>query len=182
MQREYYVYINKEQLGPVDGEKLKELDLTPDTLVWYDGLDEWVPASEAPGIQWLFNGEPEPEIADDTDTALQRTPDETSVAGETEDAGAYNDEYLPEPPRTHIAWAVILTIIGAGVFGILAIVFYSVAKTRYNNGQYDLAEHSAGVGNRWLSWAVPFAILGLLYTIFVFKDLMRSMDQLSSVW
>ena len=41
-----YYYLNQaaEQVGPVSTEELKNAGITPKTLVWKEGMKEWVPA------------------------------------------------------------------------------------------------------------------------------------------
>ncbi|MBQ5857060.1 MAG: SPFH domain-containing protein [Bacteroidales bacterium] len=60
----YYLYINNMQMGPFDLQIVKQFiqsgQLTPDTLVWKEGLAEWIPAKNTE-IQNLFNqGRPTP--------------------------------------------------------------------------------------------------------------------------
>lgn len=60
----YYLYINNMQMGPFDLQIVKQFiqsgQLTPDTLVWKEGLAEWIPAKNTE-IQNLFDqGRPTP--------------------------------------------------------------------------------------------------------------------------
>ena len=54
----YYVYINGGQQGPFDINTLKTLVaskvLTPDTLVWKQGMAQWGKACEQTDLQQLF--------------------------------------------------------------------------------------------------------------------------------
>lgn len=51
---QYYLIKNNERIGPLDVEKLLENGLTPDTLVWTDGMPDWVKASTLPELTALF--------------------------------------------------------------------------------------------------------------------------------
>jgi len=43
---EYYIVINKQQQGPFNVEKLKNQKIKRDTLIWYEGLENWVKAEQ----------------------------------------------------------------------------------------------------------------------------------------
>lgn len=64
----YYVYINGGQQGPFDANTLKSLVaskvLTPDTLVWKQGMAQWGKAGEQPDLQPFFaaGGPPPPPV------------------------------------------------------------------------------------------------------------------------
>ena len=53
----YYYAKNEEKIGPLSLDELKKIDLKKDTLVWYEGLDDWVKAEEIKELRVLFNEE-----------------------------------------------------------------------------------------------------------------------------
>ena len=46
----YWIYRDGLQRGPFTIEELADMNLTPDTPVWYEGLDNWITAAESPGL------------------------------------------------------------------------------------------------------------------------------------
>lgn len=46
----YHVVINGEAKGPFTPQEAAELGINKDTLVWYQGIDNWIPASSVPEI------------------------------------------------------------------------------------------------------------------------------------
>jgi uncharacterized membrane protein YhaH (DUF805 family) len=61
MADQFYYFENDTQQGPVDRDILVVIltsRLTPDTLVWREGLAEWVPAGQLPEFASLFAGRP----------------------------------------------------------------------------------------------------------------------------
>jgi membrane protease subunit (stomatin/prohibitin family) len=60
----YYVFINGAQQGPFDANTLNSLVqskvLTPDTLVWKQGMAQWGKAGDQPDLQPLFGATPPP--------------------------------------------------------------------------------------------------------------------------
>jgi hypothetical protein len=61
---EWYYSKDDQQLGPVSAEKLNELavsgDVAPSTLVWKDGMPDWIPASEVKGLLPEVASKPKP--------------------------------------------------------------------------------------------------------------------------
>jgi hypothetical protein len=57
-----YYYLNQasQQVGPVDIEGLKQAAITPQTLVWKEGMKEWLPANTVAELQHLFAPTPAP--------------------------------------------------------------------------------------------------------------------------
>lgn len=59
-----YVAVNNQQTGPFNEEALKQMvaqgTLTPDTLVWKQGMANWSKASEVPEVAGLFPQAPPP--------------------------------------------------------------------------------------------------------------------------
>lgn len=62
----YYIYANNTQLGPFDMATLQTLVasgmLTPQTLVWKQGMSAWAPASGQPDLVSLFGTTPPPPV------------------------------------------------------------------------------------------------------------------------
>lgn len=56
----YYMQINGQQTGPFDESALLANGLTPDTMVWTQGMPAWQKASQVPALNYLFaqSGQP----------------------------------------------------------------------------------------------------------------------------
>ena len=52
----WYVYQNNVQTGPVSEDQLSGMGLTPATLVWREGMEQWQPAGQVPELSFLFEG------------------------------------------------------------------------------------------------------------------------------
>ncbi|MEJ5055768.1 DUF805 domain-containing protein [Sphingobacterium sp. MYb382] len=50
----YFYLIETERFGPVSYFDLQRANITEDTLVWYEGLEDWVEAKESPELAMLF--------------------------------------------------------------------------------------------------------------------------------
>lgn len=50
----WYVYQNNVQTGPVSEDQLSGMGLTPATLVWREGMEQWQPAGQVSELAFLF--------------------------------------------------------------------------------------------------------------------------------
>lgn len=58
--KEYYIFINEEQLGPFNIDELKAKKLSRETKVWFEGLEDWKNASEIDELKKILNSIPPP--------------------------------------------------------------------------------------------------------------------------
>lgn len=56
----YFYSDGQSQFGPFSKEELQSNGITPETLVWYEGLTEWIKASESDELKDLFPKVPTP--------------------------------------------------------------------------------------------------------------------------
>lgn len=119
MEAKYYIIIDGNQAGPFTAEALKYHGLRPDSMVWRQGLDNWVQASSLPELQYLFGygAAPQPAMAQPQ---------------------AWNSD--PIPHTNWMPWAIVCTVLGvlSGcltlILGIFAIVWANKANNYYNMG------------------------------------------------
>ena len=58
---EYFILVNGENQGPYSVETLKSMGITPDTLVWTQGMEQWAPAGQIFELQQLFAPQQQPQ-------------------------------------------------------------------------------------------------------------------------
>lgn len=58
--RKYYTNDGEHTSEPLTIEELKNLNITPDTPIWYEGLDEWTTAKNIEELKELFKATPPP--------------------------------------------------------------------------------------------------------------------------
>lgn len=61
---DWYLIQGNMQVGPVDESQLTALGITPETLVWREGMAEWLPASQVPELRYLFGAATPPPMPD----------------------------------------------------------------------------------------------------------------------
>ncbi|MDE6272109.1 MAG: DUF4339 domain-containing protein [Muribaculaceae bacterium] len=52
----WYIIDNGQQVGPLQKEQLRNYNLTPQSMVWSEGMANWEPAANVPELADLFRG------------------------------------------------------------------------------------------------------------------------------
>lgn len=144
---QYYIIVNGSQLGPYSREELSLQSITSETLVWHEGLPDWVKAHSVPELKELiaersfaspFKEPPAPQPA--TPPYPSSNPQGYPTANPYSQPMAYRQVAYPIPHTNWMPWAIIVTILSSCsciglILGILAIVNASKANTFYDNGQ-----------------------------------------------
>lgn len=58
--KKYYIYINYQQDGPFSLEELKEMKINRETMIWFEGQNEWLQANKIDELKELFKSIPPP--------------------------------------------------------------------------------------------------------------------------
>ena len=73
--KKYFYAINQVQFGPFSLDKILSKNLDKDTLVWFEGLAEWVRLSEIPDLITKSNESlPLPIMVKENDTGKKKFP------------------------------------------------------------------------------------------------------------
>ena len=91
---QYWVIIDSKRQGPLTMEELKALNITPETLVWREGLIEWIHAGSLEEMSPLLNRQEEPQPAAPVAEEPQAAP---QAAYEQPQAEAAYDPYGQQP-------------------------------------------------------------------------------------
>ena len=126
-----WVYLNGIQQGPYTLEELSQLPITASKPVWYEGLDQWLPAHEAPVTAPLFAT---PEYEHET----ERPTCESSVLSVQSQRSSAAVDAQPCPP-TFVGWSVFVLICCFPIGGVLGLVFSSLTGSAYRSGDYAKA-------------------------------------------
>jgi hypothetical protein len=58
--KQYYIFINDEQVGPLNFEELKDKKISRETKVWFEGLEDWKSAGEIEELKTILSSIPPP--------------------------------------------------------------------------------------------------------------------------
>lgn len=156
-----WIYLNGVQQGPYTLEQFAEMGLPASTPVWYEGLEQWMPAADAPATAAVYGVEPAAEpahVVHETVTEVFSEPAQPSVTA-AQVSAATSDE--PPCPPTYLLWSVIAAVCCCTPGGIVAIVFSLLTTSNYRNGDYQKAVRMS----ERAEWAIILSIVLGLVTI-----------------
>ena len=153
--KQYYIIRNDQQAGPYTLDELAAMGITPDTIVWTEGMTDWTPARQVSELNSLF-------------TRSAQTPPSYSTPnyGAPSAPQYHTPAERPPMPQTYLAWSIAVTLLCCLVGGIVAIVYSSQVSSRYIAGDYEGAEYASRQARIWIivSACVGF-VVGIVYTI-----------------
>lgn len=120
--KKYHYSDGDKQFGPLTKEELKDKKITKDTMVWYEGLDNWVKASDVDELKELFKSTPPPL------DSIKQTPPPINVKTEQKPNPAVTN-VKPKKNKTGLTIGLI-----GGVIGIAFIVFFVINNNHSSNG------------------------------------------------
>ena len=145
----YYMHIGGQQVGPYEENELPSHGLTASTMVWCEGMPDWVAASQVPELSHLLPPSQQP-------PSYQPQPG----YGPQQPYGAQ-----PPMPDTYMVWAILATLLCCLPFGIVSIVKASQVSSLYNQGRYQEAVAASEAAKKWAIWS---AVAGVVLSIIGF--------------
>ena len=184
---QYFLGKNNQRLGPFPLEQLLANGLTPDTLVWCEGMPGWQKANEVPEVAALFAPQqqqyqqpqyqqpqyqqPQPQYQQPAYQQPQyQQPQYQQPAYQQPQYGYQQPAYNNAPPRpdNNLVWAILSTILCCLPLGIVAIIKASNVNSLYDRGDYAGAEEAAKSAKTWAMWGAGIALIGtILYILLV---------------
>jgi len=189
----YFIISEGQQAGPFPKEHLKARGVEKDTYVWREGLEGWVPASELPELQDIFE-----------ETIIQAVPQqpygqpEQPYGQPQQPYGQPQQPYgqpqqpygQPQPPygqpqpygnpiphTNWMPWAIVGTIVGAlcscigMIFGIIGIVKANNANKAYAVGDETGGDMNNSSAKTMTIIALVLAGIGLIVNLVWFGSL-----------
>ena len=141
---ENYFYLNeqREQKGPCSPEELLQNDVRPTTLVWKDGMTDWMPAGEVEELKALFvnrEGSVPPPVPPKSPVVPKRS-----------------------KPDNWLVWAILSTILCCLPLGVVSIIYAAKVDNLWASGQYDEAERASKNARLFFFLALILGIVGSL--------------------
>ena len=156
----YYIAVNNERKGPFEEYELLNNGLTPDTLVWCKGMDDWKLAREVSELNYLLGGAPQP------------TPNPQPQPH----GGWQQQPYGPMlPPYNWLGPAILVTILCCSPLGVIAIIKAVSVGYLFREGQYEAAQNASTQARNWVIGA---ALAGVAYIMLQYTYLQQMMPNL----
>lgn len=154
----YHVIVNGQQRGPYNVAAFPSLGVTRQTMVWREGLTDWVAAGTLPELNAYFAGQ-------------QTTPYGQPYRQPAQPYGTYPSGVQPTFHTNWMTWAIVATVVGAlfscigMIFGIIAINKASQANKYYEIG--DTVSGDAANASARTNCIVAFVVagIGLIFNI-----------------
>lgn len=154
--RQYFTTDGDRNFGPFTLEELKNQELKPDTKVWYNGLENWTPASQLEELKPLFEFMPPlpPNEAVKIEPEVVRTEQQESAEPEQK-------KVIPPMPDTWLVWSILATVLCCQLIGIVGIVYAAQVESEYRRGNYDKAQEYSNNARLWtiISFALGLGVI-----------------------
>lgn len=128
MEQYYYLDCNNQQQGPVDADKLVNYGVKHNTLVWKNGMGDWIEAGRIPELISYFaksNGVVPP-------------PPPYSSSSNSSCPPSYSQK-----PDNLLLWSILSTVLCCLPLGIVAIVYSNKVDNLWNAKDYNGARDAA---------------------------------------
>lgn len=135
---EYWIIIDNEQRGPMDIEELKQLPLSPDTPVWAKGMDDWTTVAAVPELARLLipRACPAPPVS-----------------------------HGSKQPPSYMWQAILFTVIGNILFGIISIFFSWKVKSHRKKGDFFRAYRASERTALFIILNIVFSLISIPFAI-----------------
>ncbi len=153
---QYYYTDGKERFGPYSIEELKDQPITPQTLVWKEGLPDWMPANTLSDLNILFPEGPEME---------------TSFSGQP------HAQPLAVAPKNWLIESVLVTIFCCLPIGIVGIILALLVDTLWKEGHKEAAERLSMEAGRWVKYGIICGVIALiLYMLLISSGILSGIS------
>lgn len=151
----FYIDSQNQQHGPIAEDKLLEAGVQRHTLVWCNGMSDWMPADTVASLRARFEQAEQQAQAQAQATSAQTGNDsfrqQDYYQQQTPPYRAYNSyaDNRPPMPDSYLVWAVLTTICCCLPFGIVAIIKANQVSGLYYRQMYDEAYLAADEAKKW---------------------------------
>ena len=110
----YYLHDGQNQIGPFTADALKERNISKETYVWKEGLNDWQKAGELAELDYLFTNVPPPFMADLHKNNVSSPPSYTAIPIEK------GRSWISRNPIRSSVLVIVILVIVAFVYNIQA--------------------------------------------------------------
>lgn len=164
----YFVAVNGQSTGPFTLDQLKKQGVTPQTLIWHEGLPGWVAAETVAEVNnYLFNAGGTETVPLHVDNN-HNTPDVLSqkIHGVSQQSIGHDAHVADGCPPVRLGLAIFSAIMFP--LGIAAIVKSALVRPRWNAGRYEDAEYLSASSKKFAIMSIIFgAIFWVIYIVYI---------------
>lgn len=164
---EYWIIIDGKAQGPYGVADMIRRGITPSTPVWRQGMTEWVPAGSVRDLAGYFSVNEayhSQQLDYSTPPPSPVTPAPRQSCGSSEWHTPDSNDDRPPMPSTYLGWNIAATVLCCLPTGIIGIIYSSMARNWYDQGDYAGARDAS----KWASvWLILSMVFGLIQGVFV---------------
>jgi hypothetical protein len=149
--------------GPFSLAELQDKNITPSTLIWYDGLKDWTRARDLEELSALLASTPPPVPGDISNPGMRETP---PPSPKPQRNVMYEERPTPRP-KNWLVESILCTVFCCMPFGIAGIVYAAKVDSYYNNGDYRAAQQASDDAKKWTMVSLWLG-LGFVVIYFIF--------------
>ena len=150
---QYYYTDGKERYGPFTMDQLRERNITSETLVWKEGMADWLPANKLNELDELLK-------PSEGFSSQVPPPFITPLATEP-------------PPKNWLVESILVTILCCLPFGIVGIIHATKVESFWIAGQREAAFKASREAAKWVKIALIVAVVGwVLYFLALFLGIL----------
>ncbi|MDO5522921.1 MAG: GYF domain-containing protein [Bacteroidia bacterium] len=173
MNRYFYIDNEGKQKGTFSPEELKRENIRKDTLVWTQGMSEWIRAADVAELNFIFA---------ESAGYYSPQPAPQSVTPPPAQQVNYGAPQQQQPmPKSWLIESILATVLPfflcSSIFsllGVIGIVHASKVESLYNRGDYAGSLEASGQAGRWtkiamwigIGWVVLWIIAIILIIAF----------------
>lgn len=169
----YIINASGAQEGPFPVNELMNHGLTPETMVWCAGFQNWLKAKDVAELQFLFVGTPP---VNEFQNAVPPIPGQQPNVNPNYNGMNQNANYgnqnvnntgMPsgQCPQNYMVFAILTTLFCCLPAGVVAIVYSSRVSKYWNCGNIEYAQAAS---NNARNWCIISAIAGAVWGIISF--------------
>lgn len=181
MAKEYYLGIDNQQLGPFHKDELLLNGMTEETLVWTEGMSDWLPASDVAELAPLFSGTTPPpattdEISDFGNFDVSSRFGSPSAPLPSKPVSASAADPLLSMPSSFLGWNIAVTVVSPLaccfglaplITGIIGIVNSYKVKRSMLEGNIERAEVYSRTAKTMFIVSMGLWIIGFILMVIV---------------
>lgn len=186
MNRYFYIDSEGKQKGTFSPEELKNENIKRDTLVWTQGMSEWMRASDISELNALF--------IESAGYYPPQQPAPQPVTPPVQQPGAYlgtQPRTQQMPPKSWLVESILVTVLPfilcSSIFsllGIIGIVSASKVESLFQRGDYAAALEASNQAGKWtkitlwisIAWVLLWIIA--IVAIFIFAGSLASISEM----
>ena len=166
MDKKFYYTDGQDKYGPFTIEELKRYNLTTDTLVWAEGMNDWTPAGQVPVLRSLFPFDP-PSVPQDKNDPFRENNNNYG-----NNSGYQNPPSGPKP-KNWLVESILVLLFCCWPLAIPAIIAASKVDSTYATGNYQGALDASDNARKWV---IASFVVGLVANILVFAFVIATGD------